>query len=109
VHPQDTAVTAGSDVQRYAIRVAPQYTGNDADTFRCYVGGDYRGRYGVIISNKRSSLIDPHPTAQNQVVTKLVRSVPARPQLTTIGQRPGVVRVPTIQLQLTRPPEGRFE
>ena len=29
--------------------------------------------------------------------------VPAAPQATTIGQRPGVVLLPTFQVQLTRP------
>jgi hypothetical protein len=35
-----------------------------------------------------------------------VRSVPAPTQETSIGQRPGVVREPTVQVQLTRPRRG---
>jgi len=38
-----------------------------------------------------------------------VWSFPAAPQLTTIGQRPLVVFVPTIQVQETLPAFGRFE
>jgi hypothetical protein len=37
-----------------------------------------------------------------------VSSVPADPHETTIGHRPGVVLVPTIHVQLTRPPDGRL-
>jgi hypothetical protein len=40
--------------------------------------------------------------------TKDVCSVPADPHETTIGHRPSVVLVPTIHVQLTRPPDGRF-
>jgi len=43
------------------------------------------------------------------VVRKDVRKTPAAPQATRIGQRPGVVRVPTFQVQLTRPTTGRLE
>lgn len=43
-----------------------------------------------------------------QRTTKDVRSDPAEPQETVIGQRPGVVRVPTFHVQLTRPPIGFF-
>ena len=38
-----------------------------------------------------------------------VRSVPAAPQETTIGQRPAVVLMPTFHVQLTRPAaDGRL-
>jgi hypothetical protein len=40
--------------------------------------------------------------------TNDVRSVPAVPQLTTIGHRPLVVRVPTIQVHETLPAVGVF-
>jgi hypothetical protein len=43
------------------------------------------------------------------VVRKDVRKTPAAPQAIRIGQRPGVVRVPTFQVQLTRPTTGRLE
>ncbi len=40
--------------------------------------------------------------ATSYVTRNDVRSVPATPQLTTIGHRPGVVRVPTFQVHETR-------
>jgi hypothetical protein len=43
------------------------------------------------------------------LVTNEVRRVPAEPQETTMDQRPGVVRVPTIHVQETRPLRGLFE
>ena len=43
-----------------------------------------------------------------QRVTNEVWSEPALPQRTSIPQRPGVVRVPTIHVQLTRPAVVRF-
>src|SRR2546429_1127234 len=48
------------------------------------------------------------PSARDQRTTNDVCSVPAEPPDTTIDQRPGVVRVPTIHVQLMRPPLGRF-
>jgi hypothetical protein len=44
------------------------------------------------------------PSASAYVTMNKVLSVPAPPQETTIGQRPGVVRVPTFHDQEIRPP-----
>lgn len=42
------------------------------------------------------------------LTTNEVLSVPAEPQDTVMRHRPGVVFVPTFQVQDTRPPLGRF-
>ena len=53
-------------------------------------------------------LVADRSRAEAQRTTKEVRRVPAEPHETTIGQRPGVVRVPTFHVQETRPFRGRF-
>ena len=50
----------------------------------------------------------PARLQHQRVTTNEVRNEPALPQETRIGQRPGVVLVPTFHVQDTRPPMGRF-
>ena len=65
-------------------------------------GGDPPGR-----CRSRSYEGDEHDPLQ-YVTTNEVRKEPALPQATRIGQRPGVVLVPTFHVQETRPLLGRF-
>ncbi len=57
------------------------------------------------LDGNAASLICPRAA---QLTTNEVRSEPAAPQETSIGQRPGVVRVPTVHVQEIRPPFARF-
>lgn len=52
--------------------------------------------------------LTPLKTPAHQCTTNDVRRVPAEPHETVIAQRPEVVFVPTLHVQLTRPLEGRF-
>src|SRR4051812_4707567 len=60
-----------------------------------------------VVSYSRSAIEAPDKSAH--VVRKDVCSTAALPHETRIGQRPGVVLVPTFQVQLTRPATGRLE
>ncbi len=47
----DTAILNGSDEQCQVVKVSSR------SAFRCFAGGDYRGKYGVLFSNQRVSVI----------------------------------------------------
>ena len=47
----DTAILNGSDEQCQVVKVS------SGPAFRCFAGGDYRGKYGVLFSNQRVSVI----------------------------------------------------
>lgn len=49
LNPGDTAVTG--DTQCRAVRLA-----DGAPGFRCFVGGDYRAKYGVIIGSHQAAI-----------------------------------------------------
>jgi hypothetical protein len=68
-----------------------------------------RGRSRTVLPTAIVPVLDEDDEDDAPAPTrKEVRSVPAEPQETTIGHRPGVVRVPTVHVQLTRPFDGRF-
>ena len=67
------------------------------------------GRCGNTRSRCRSRCHEGDEHDPLQYVTRNeVRKEPALPQATRIGQRPGVVLVPTFHVQETRPLLGRF-
>jgi hypothetical protein len=79
--------------------VSPSYTEATTAVAACIDGAPLETPAPTSTANDRQAMTN---RVIAYVTTNEVRSVPTDPQLTTIVQRPGVVRVPTFHVQLTR-------